>query len=478
MFYSSGVVTESHKSIDSRMLLDAGVMNPDKIPTIMRLFTDEAPLISVLDIKGQKTNNINYATNDSNYRTVGSNHIQYPVEFDKERMDAFKEGPDGRVFICDRSPSKPGEGNSEIGFYADGNWAGFQEVVELPDNRTQVYILDDPETIDENTFFYRSKIVGYKPGDFIDPNNFTPGYEFKAIYNLHEQDFSERSTEKYMFNGWADAYLSLQRFSYSWSGTARAADNVKGRWVQHGKGEKKLFLPQAQDEMMRRAALYLNNQLVWGKATVSTQSKDKITLFNKLNREVLAGDGIMHANDGYIDMPLNGVWNNAFIDAFLMAMDPYISADINGVREVVMLMTNKAYLSFERFMGSIGKTNDNNIVGDGADKGINDTYKYYELGGIRLVPKRWKSLDAHNRPGMLRKDGTKQNEWDVIAIPTGMVGDKNGIELVQLRPSSQGTVAGIDQGGNISNSVDGSSTHVLFQNGVISHKTPFLIHKI
>ncbi|MCF7885214.1 MAG: hypothetical protein K9M80_01860 [Candidatus Marinimicrobia bacterium] len=476
MFYKSGITTEAHKSISSKMLMEAGIANPDKIPTIMRLFPDEAPLISILDIKGQKTNNLNYATNDSNYRTVGSNHIQYPVQLDKERMDSFKSGPDGKTFVCDAYPTTPGYQNTEIGFYADGNWAGFQEVVELPDNRSYLYILDDPEPVDESTFFYRSKIVGYQPGDYIDPVVFTEGQEFKAVYNLHEQDFSERSTEKYRFDGWNDAYLSLQRFSYSWSGTAKASTTMSGRWVEHN--GKEAFFPYAHEEMMRRAAIYWNNQLVWGKSTVSTQDKSKVTLFNKLNREVLAGDGVMYANDGYIDMPLNGGWNTAFIDAFLMALDPYISADIDGTREVVLLMTSKAYFAFERFMGSIGKTNDNNIVGEGENKGINDTYKYYEFAGIRLVPKRWKSLDPHNRPGMLRKDGTKSNEWDVIAIPTGMVGNKNGIELVQLRPSSQGTVAGIDKGGNISNSVDGSSSHLLFQNGVISHKTTFLIHKI
>lgn len=473
-FEKGGVTSVAHKSVSSRMLLDAGVLNPDRIPTIMRLFPDEAPLISILDIKGQKTKNLNYATNDGNYRTVGSNHIQYPVQMSDERMDQFEVGPDGKTFICDAYPDMPGYGNTEIGFYSNGNWAGFQEVIELGD-RTQLYILDDPEAID-NVFFYRSKIVGYQDGDYVNPEVFNQGNDYKAIYNLHEQDFSERSTEKYKFDGWNDTYLSLQRFSYSWSGTAKASTNVSGRWVMH-QGNR-AFLPQAHEEMMRRAARYLNNQIVWGKGTVSSQDKSKVTLFNKLGREVLAGNGIMYANDGYIDMPLNGGWNNAFMDSFLQSIDPYITTDQDGVREVVLLMTNKAYMAFERYLGSIGKTRDNNIVGDGAEKGINDTYSYYEFGGIRIVPKRWTALDSANRPGIRRSDGTKNNEWDVIAIPTGMVGNKNGIELVQLRPSSQGTVAGIDAGGNISNSVDGSSTHVLFQNGVISHKTPFLIHTI
>jgi hypothetical protein len=51
------------------------------------------------------------------------------------------------------------------------------------------------------------------------------------------------------------------------------------------------------------------------------------------------------------------------------------------------------------------------------------------------------------------------------------------IELVQLRPMARGTVAGIDIGGNIASSVDGSQTHILFQNGVISAIQPFRIYK-
>ena len=76
------------------------------------------------------------------------------------------------------------------------------------------------------------------------------------------------------------------------------------------------------------------------------------------------------------------------------------------------------------------------------------------------------------------KDGTKANEWDGMMLPLGLTsaGDR-GIQLMQLRPMSRGKVAGIDAGGNISNDVDGSTEHVLLQNGVISQIQPIKLYR-
>jgi hypothetical protein len=119
-----------------------------------------------------------------------------------------------------------------------------------------------------------------------------------------------------------------------------------------------------------------------------------------------------------------------------------------------------------------------NITGEGAEKGVIDTYAFYELDGIRIIPKRYSAWRSHRRPGKVLSDGTRNNEWDCIALPLGIgeSGNQN-YELVQLRPMAKGTVAGIDQGGNIASSVDGTQTHVLFQNGIIARGQTFMIYR-
>jgi hypothetical protein len=45
---------------------------------------------------------------------------------------------------------------------------------------------------------------------------------------------------------------------------------------------------------------------------------------------------------------------------------------------------------------------------------------------------------------------------------------ENGVELTQLRPPKSGVIDGINVGGSMATSVDGSSKHVLVQSGIIS----------
>lgn len=475
-FLGTEVSGVAHESVSDAMLLEKGIKRPDFLPTIMRLWPDEAPLIQLLDIKGQKTKGLHHGTNDANYRVVGSNHVQYPIETSKSRMDTWTEGPGNKVFVDDFHPDQPGYGGSIVTAWANGNWAGYQEVIEMADG-TLGYVLYDPELDTNNAFKYKIKVFGRQDGtEYFDPSNFEQGAEFKAQMNAHEQDWSERGTEKYQFDAWGDAYLTLQRFKYSYSGTAKATTSMSGYWTMHNGQET--FLEKQEALMMKRAAEYLNWQLIWGKSTVSTQGKTKVTLTNDKGRDVLAGNGIMNANGGALKMPINNGWSRSFIDTLLADMDPYVQPDHQGVREVAILMTHKNYLSFQRAMGEMGKTMDSNIEGSGDQKGINDTYKYYEIAGIRLIPKRWKALDPQNRPGKRLSDGSKSNEWDAIAVPMGNTPNGNkGLELIQLRPSVGGTVAGIDQGGNIASSVDGTSHHKLFQNGIVSHITPFYIKR-
>ena len=206
-----------------------------------------------------------------------------------------------------------------------------------------------------------------------------------------------------------------------------------------------------------------------GKGTVNRDDK-KVKLTDANNQEILSGDGVLYSGDGPIEFPLNDGWNPKTIHALLKDINQYIRADEQGNSEIAFFMHPTSYFSFQEACRQMGVTQDNNIEGAGGQKIINNTYAGYEFGGLRILAHKSNAYDG--RPGKLLKDGTRSNEWDTIAVPLGLTtGGQRGIELVQLRPMQQGKVAGIDSGlDNIATEIDGSSHHVLLQNGIISQQ--------
>jgi hypothetical protein len=124
----------------------------------------------------------------------------------------------------------------------------------------------------------------------------------------------------------------------------------------------------------------------------------------------------------------------------------------------------------------MGVTADGNIVGEGGEKIINNTYKGYNLGGITLIAALDKTRSQ--RPGIQLSDGSMTTDHECIVLPMGKTqSGQRGAELISLRPMTRGTVAGIDKGGNVSSSVDGTSEHALIQNGIVWQNQAIIIYK-
>ncbi len=474
-----GLKTVANESITSRMLLDYGVKNPDFIPTIFRIPQLDSPLISLLDIKGLKTNGLNYGSNflNSNYRTVGSNHIQYKIESTDIRKEHFKAGPDGYTFLDEQTPTTPGIGKHPFWGWLDSNYIGYKDIIQLADGRTQLYVISDGGEEESNgSFKYKFLVQDNLDTSYVDPDIMSDGYEVMLAMTQHEQDFSFTGNERYTFGGFGDTYLSLQRIKYSYSGTAKAMDkNGKSSVYAVTHGGQTTFLEYAEFEMLKMAARFTEFQILEGKTTVNFDSK-KVMIHDDQGREIMGGSGVMYSNYGPVEMPMNNGWNQRFLESFFADIDSSITRGSDGNREIALLMAPRASLSFQQMMTKNRLTLNQNIVGDGKDKGVIDTYKYYEMDGIRVIAQRYDKFS--NRPGIPLVDGSKTNEWDCVGIPIGLTaGGRNAVELVQLRPTVKGTVAGIDAGGNIANSIDGSSTHMLWQLGVISQVQPILLYR-
>jgi hypothetical protein len=251
---------------------------------------------------------------------------------------------------------------------------------------------------------------------------------------------------------------------------------VEGRWVSYGGGKNNAtFLSYAEEQMLRFAARFLNFQLLEGRGTVSQVTK-KVVLTDERQREILAGNGILYNGDGPIEYPQSNGWTEKWLDTFLQDVSQYIRLDETGERSAAVLLPNRSYTDFNILMKNIGVTQNNNIVGEGGEKIINNTYKGYNLAGITLYVTEYGHMSQ--RPGLPLNDGTKTSDYDGLVIPMGnTVSGDPGIQLIQLRPMVRGTVAGIDKGGNVSSSVDGSSEHLLLQNGVVSQNQIMKIYR-
>jgi hypothetical protein len=448
----------AHESITSYSLMSHAIADPDILPTVFSLFEEDySPITSILNAKGMKSRGLFDNMKSNSYTVVKSNVVQYPIKNSKHRKSRVVR------FVSDAYPNQPGFQLTPFQLVLDNNWPGPKEVIELADNMTKLYVYSDQiptEVVDG--FLYNVKLITKDRERFVDPALLAAEMECSAVYTMYEQDFSETGTEKYTFDGWGRAYMTLQRLKYSYSGTAAAMGEGK-KWTMHN--GQKTYLTHAEDEMMRRAAKYHEYALVFGEGTVSIDGE--VLMKDSKGREIMSGDGILHSGDGAYEYPYPS-WSMPFLENLLSDVD--VRSGREGKKEVILVGGKQCINGFSRLMAANGfRTQNNNVVGDGSEKGVNNDYSFYEFGGVRIIAKNYRFFDAEERPSMYLPDGTKRSSHDGIILPLGL--DENGnnqIELIQLRPMKTGTVSGIDKGGEMATSIDGSHKHVLFQTGVIS----------
>ena len=457
--------TIANESISSFHLIQQMVNEPDTIPTIFSLYKDrETPLSSILNMKGMKTKGLMENMMQGKYRVVGSNHVQYAIEATDLRKMHFKANSAGKTFESAIYSTEPGYKQSAFYVYLDSNWASPKEVLELDDNQTQLFIYDeqDPIETEPGVWRYEVKVKTSEFEDYVLAELMREGAECMPVQTAYEHDFSETGSEKYTFPTWGHAYLNLQRVKYSYSGTAQVMKESK-KWAVHN--GNKGFLTAAEDMMMERAARYHEYSTIFGRGTVTVDGKT--ILHDKRGREIMQGDGILNQGDGAYEFPYN-TFNKKFLKSVMKDID--LRSGNDGVMECVLVGGKEVTSGFSEVMRDYGITLNQNIVGEGADKGINDSYSYYEFDGIRVVVQRWSYLDGNRRPTKRLSDGSNKSSFDGFFVPLGKTaGGDNQVELVQLRRPTMGTLSGINEGGNaMSTSVDGSSVHMLFQTGVIS----------
>ena len=461
----------SNESIQSHMLVKHMVSEPDILPGITRLWrNDIAPLSAILADRGMFSTGLEKGTNTSKYRVVSQNHVQYAIESsDKVKVRLVANPSTGKAYQCDAYTATPGKNQSEVLLFVDDPWLSPKDVFEFGDADQTLGWIYEEKAFEQTTFgayIIKVKKVTNSLDDYFDLDLLVEGAEIGFAMTAFEHDFSETAYEKYTFNEWGHAFMTLQRMKYSWSGYAENMQ-MGAKWIQTNTG-KSVFLTDAEDKMMRRWAGSLEFANVFGKGTV-TSDGDTI-MKDSRNREIMVGDGLLNQGDGAFHYPMFE-WNDAVMQGVLG--DMRLKTGKTGKMEVVALLGPANMSSFTRYMAKKAVQFQTATVWGQKDEGVGmaDTYSYYEFDGVRILPVRYNYFGDPDRPQVVLPDGTYQSSWEGILLSLGNsdTGD-NGIEMVTIKNRyKMGSVNGINHGGdNMANSVDGGHRHILFQSGIIN----------
>ncbi len=464
------------ESITGYSLTRSAVVDADMLPRVYQPFNDEeySPLSAILAEKGYFTKGLREGTWSNKFRTVASNHIMYPIASSHKRKIHFTQNDTGITYYSAAYPTTPGFKGSTFYVYLDNNWARPKEVIELSDNKTQLYIYTNEEPLEFNGIFrYEVRLNTNDSADYCDPLLLAEGQEAAVGMTQYEHDFSETGSEKYTFDGWGHAYLTLQRVKMSYSGTAAAMKPSRNWYAyRNAEGNKSYgYIDHAEKEMMRRAVKMHEYQILFGKSTVDADGK--VFMHDNRGREIMAGGGVLYGGDGAVERPMTTAgWTEKYLRALMQDLD--LRSGREGEKEVVIIGGYNNIASFHDLLFKLGyKTIDNNVEGRGDEKGVNLNYQYYKFMDVKLIPMRYRWFDNEERATKILSNGDKKGSWDAIVCPIGFTAEgDNMMELVQLRPAVSGTVNGIDSGKeDLASSVDGSSKHYLWQTGIVSRTT-------
>lgn len=391
------------------------------------------------------------------YKVVGNRKVMWKVEGYPERKARIVQAA-----VCTASPSYLGKYQSVIDVYLDINWFSPRDVVECVDNQTQLFVSETQLPVEESAgvFHYKMKVNTNDPADYVVAGLLAVGQEL-SISHTQFEEASATGYEKYTFNNdMAYTHMTIQRMKWSITGSA---DEYKpsARWIEHN--GIKMWVEQADLEMMQRAALYRERQMLYGKSTV--MADDKVLLKTSEGFDVMAGDGIMNQGDGAWRLPYN-VLSLKTLNSIFDNMSTYQSG---WGTEVAVICGRQWYNEFAELMRLQAGIDPKTVVVDGQKKGINLDYQSYTFGGVTIIPTVVPWLDNPYRATSYGTDGTRNSSHNAIFVSLGNISmNKPAIELLALGKRSwlEGEINGINKGGDMANSIDARQKHVLWETGI------------
>ena len=435
--------------------------SPEILPQVTTLFDKNVSAFSSLLARrnmftGKLADPLNPKT--GKYKIVGNRKVMWKVEGYPERKARIVQAA-----TCVASPTYKGKFQTWIDLYLDMNWFSPRDVLELADNQSQLYVAESqlPQEVSAGVFKYRVKVNTNDSAAYIPDGLLAVGQEVSISHNQFEEA-SATGYEKYTFNNdMAYTHMTIQRMKWSITGSA---DEYKpsARWIEHN--GVKMWVDQADLEMMERAARYRERQMLYGKSTVTAD--DKVLLKTSEGFDVMAGDGIMNQGDGAWRLPYN-VLTLKSIDTIMENISIYASG---WGTEVAVICGRQWYNEFASLMRLQAGIDPKTVVVDGnTGKGINLDYTSYTMGGVTIIPTVVPWFDSPHRATTYGIDGTRNSSHNAIFVALGDISmNQPAVELLALGKRSwlEGEINGINKGGDMANSIDARQKHVLWETGV------------
>lgn len=435
--------------------------SPEILPQITTLFDKNVSAFSSLLARrnmftGKLADPLN--PKSGKYKIVGNRKVMWKVQGYPERKARIV-----KATVCTASPSAIGKFQSWIDVYTDINWFSPRDVVECADNQTQLFVAETflPQEVEAGVFHYRMKINTNDPNASVASGLLAIGQELSISHNQFEEA-SATGYEKYTFNNeMAYTHMTIQRLKWSITGSA---DEYKpsARWIEHN--GVKMWVDQADLELMERAARYRERQMLMGKSTVTAD--DKVLLKTSEGFDVMAGDGILNQGEGAWRLPYN-VLTLKTINSIMENISIYSSG---WGTEVAVICGRQWYNEFAELMRLQAGIDPKTVTVDGnTGKGINLDYTSYTFGGVTIIPTVVPWFDSPMRATTYGIDGTRNSSHNAIFVSLGDISmNQPAVELLALGKRSwlEGEINGINKGGDMANSIDARQKHVLWETGV------------
>ena len=456
----------ANETVTTRHLGTYMVNHPEILPSVMGMFDkDFTAFSSLLTKRNMYQGDLAINPNNKGYRVVGSRKVMWNIKGSPDRKITFVKDAE-----CINA-TYPGQYQTVIRIFCNSNFIAPKEVIGLADDHnTQLYAASDrlPEEVEQGVFAYDCKINTNNREAYVNPKLLKAGMECNVLYNQYEE-LSETAYEKYTFDEMAYTYMTIQRMKCSISGSAEEL-KASAVWVEHN--GVNMWETKAKMEMYARAAQYRENQMMFGKSTVDAAGK--VIMKTHEGFEVCAGDGALNQGDGTWRLPYNDFSLNV-LDGIMSNVGLYSNSD--GMPEVAVICGRTFGGNFQKAMKKEAGVDPRVVEGSGSEKGINTDYAYYIHNGVKFTPTIVPWFDSPTRASVIGADGIRNSSKRAIFCSLGNVNiNQPTVELLALgkRNWLEGEINGINKGGQMANSVDGKSDHVLFETGIAVRATDAL----
>lgn len=451
-----------------KTLSQALLLSPEISFNIPNLFEQNGAVFSsYLARKGYVKKGLFPDFNSPNFKVIGNRKFKWAL-----RGYPFRKGAFTRAAESPAGQANLGQYNSEVLIYVNTKFFSPNDVLELKDRRTHVWVLDEyPVQVGPEEFRYRIKLNTSSEADYIPANLLTVGSEIGFSHTLFPEG-SETGYEKNTFHEWYANTMCIQRMSYSITGSAKASKLA----VSHNGST--LYTTEQELEMLRRWAIARENQLLLGRRTMDLTT-DQVMLKDLKGRDIVSGDGII--NQGAESLKYQ--YNTLSVKALERVMQNIqLTADTSDDLEVMVIAGQAFIWNFQKLMRDVFKYNPIPLFTEqGGTRGVNSTFNMYMIGGVKLIVAWNPGFDSQWKPAAQDVFGSNVESHRAIFVSLGKtIGGEPNIELVSLgngeedrsfiKRAVSGMVGpGMSASGRVevvSNSVDAMQCHILSETGV------------